>query len=93
LILTDIIMANVALGISTSLYANNSTAFLLQNSHFDNINVIVRDTDKGITLYTGSTGAISVDSWGFGRVTNAARETVFVNGMTISTMNRSTSVL
>ena len=94
LILTDTVMLNVNIGISTSLYADNSTAFLLQNSAFDNVPIIVQESNQNSVLLAGTSGTtVLVDSWGFGQVTSAAGNTGFVNANTISAMNRSAPLL
>ena len=84
---------NTSLGISTSLYADNSTAFLLQNSLFSGVDTIVMNSHANIVLFPGCSGSIQVDSWGFGQVTNATGETGFVNGQMIPSMNRSSSLV
>ena len=67
---------NTSLGISTSLYADNSTAFLLQNSLFSGIGTIVMDSHANIVFFPGGSGSIQVDSWGFGQVTNGEADVV-----------------
>lgn len=94
LALTDFVMLDVQLGIDTSLYADNSTAFFMQNAAFDNVDTIVLDSHANVVLYPGSAGnTILVDSWGFGKVTDAAGETGFVNGANISTPTRAASLV
>jgi hypothetical protein len=77
------IMSNVPLGISTSLYADKFAVFL-QNSIFTNVATLVMNSDTNAVLLLGSpdgsSETLTVDSWGFGQVTNAAGEAGFVNG-------------
>lgn len=75
----------------TTLYADNSTSLLLQNVGFFNTKTAVTDNATGNTLLAGGDKVI-VDSWGFGRVTNATTtggQTFFANGVHIPAMNRS----
>ncbi len=94
LVLTDVSMTSVTLGIDTSLLADNSSAFLLQNGGFTSVNTIILDSAANKVLYPGSaSGTIMVDSWGFGQVANASGETGFVNGQTIATPQRPASLV
>lgn len=86
-------MTNSNLGIKTSLFADNSTAFLLINSKFTNVGTIVRDDERGVTLLAGGTGAIPIDSWGFGRVSDVRGDTTFVNAQNVPTMTRPTPLI
>lgn len=64
-ILVDAIIANTPTGIRTSLYADNSTAVLLQNVGFFNVkDAIVADTRTEPLLAGGN--EVLVPSWGFG---------------------------
>ena len=87
-------MVNVNLGISTSLYADNSTSFLLQNSAFDNVSTIIQDSRSNAVLLPGHPSTkVMVDSWGFGQVTSAAGQTGFVNGQNIAAMTRAAPLI
>jgi hypothetical protein len=78
------LMNNGVTGISTSLFADNSTSFLLQNSRFTNVGAIVRDDFQHTTLLAGGTGTTNVDSWGFGKVSNSTGDIAFVNAHSIA---------
>ncbi|KAK3937477.1 pectate lyase superfamily protein-domain-containing protein [Diplogelasinospora grovesii] len=89
LVLTDISMSSVSLGIKTSLLADNSSAFLLQNALFNDVATIILDSAANVVLYPGASGSsITVDSWGFGQVANASGDAGFINGQVISTPTR-----
>ncbi|KAK4441988.1 pectate lyase superfamily protein-domain-containing protein [Podospora aff. communis PSN243] len=85
---TDMRVSNTPLAVKTSLFADNSTAFVLMNSRFENVPIIVRDDHAATTLLAGSTGVTTVDAWGFGRVTDEECNTAFVNAQNISVMAR-----
>ena len=93
LILTDMLVTNSRLAVKTSLFADNSTAFLLQNSRFTNVATVVRDETNGVTLLAGSSGAVPVDTWGFGRVTDVRGNTTFVNAQSIAAMSPPASLV
>jgi hypothetical protein len=88
LILMDTIIANTPNGIVTSLHAENSTSFLLQNVGFFNVKTAVTDSIAKKTLLAGG-DEVYVESWGFGRITNKNGTGSFVNGVNIPAMNRS----
>ncbi|KAI3538503.1 hypothetical protein CSPX01_09431 [Colletotrichum filicis] len=95
LILVDSIIANTPKGIVTTLYAENSTSFLLQNVGFFNTITAITDNETGNILLNGGNSVV-VDSWGFGRITNAttgAGQTSFVNGEHIAVMERNEGLL
>ncbi|KAI8648701.1 Pectin lyase fold virulence factor [Fusarium keratoplasticum] len=87
LILMDTIIANTPNGIVTSLHAENSTSFLLQNVGFFNVQTAVSDSFAQKTLLAGG-NEVYVDSWGFGRIANKDGASTFVNGAAIPVMNR-----
>ncbi|KAH8672181.1 LysM domain protein [Ilyonectria robusta] len=87
LMLADAIIANTPNGIVTSLHAENSTSLLLQNVGFFNVKTDVADSVAQKTLLPGG-DEVYVDSWGFGRITNKAGTSSFVNGVAIPVMNR-----
>jgi hypothetical protein len=88
LVLVDTVIANTPLGIVTSLFSENSTAFLLQNGLFVNVTTAVLDNVKDMTLLEG--GAITtIDSWGFGLLATSSSNSSFVDGQMIPAMNRS----
>jgi hypothetical protein len=94
LALTDMIVVNANVGIETSLDADYSTSFILQNAAFQGVDNIVIDSAAGQVLYPGDASVvIFVDSWGFGQVANATGETDFVNGNTIQGPPRPTSLV
>ncbi|CAF3635715.1 unnamed protein product [Fusarium graminearum] len=88
LILSDTIIANTPNGIITSLHAENSTSFLLQNVGFFNVRTAVTDSIQKKTLLAGG-NEVYVESWGFGRITNKNGVGTFANGENIPAMNRS----
>jgi hypothetical protein len=88
LILTDTIIANTPNAIVTSLHAENSTSFLLQNVGFFNVKTAVTDVLQKKTLLAGG-DEVYVSSWGFGRITGQDGAGTFVNGEHIPAMNRS----
>lgn len=75
----------------TSLLADNSTAFLVQNCLFEQVDTAIVDNVKGNTLMAGGS-VVQVDSWGFGRVAVSSTDVSFVNGQNIPRMNRSSSL-
>ncbi|KAJ3952539.1 hypothetical protein N0V92_011011 [Colletotrichum tropicale] len=95
LVLVDSIIANTPQGIVTTLFAENSTSFLLQNVGFFNTRAAITDDATGNILLAGG-GEVVVESWGFGRITNAttgAGQTSFANGENIPVMKRSEGLL
>ncbi|KAF3492429.1 LysM domain-containing protein [Arthroderma uncinatum] len=74
LTLVDSLIANTPLGISTSLYGENSTSFLIQNTGFFNVKTAIIDTSKGRVLLNGG-DEVLVDSWGFGLLVNSTEPT------------------
>ncbi|KAK7423089.1 hypothetical protein QQZ08_009256 [Neonectria magnoliae] len=87
LILANTIIANTPNGIVTSLHAENSTSFLLQNVGFFNVETAVADSVAQKTLIAGG-NEVYIDSWEFGRITNKDGAASFVNGVAIPVMNR-----
>ena len=79
------------MGITTTLYGENSTALLLQNVGFDNTQKAIYDQDADYTLLPGGDQTI-LDSWGFGMVDdpNGSR---FVPGNKLLEMNRTDSLV
>ncbi|OBT84881.1 hypothetical protein VE02_05927 [Pseudogymnoascus sp. 03VT05] len=95
LILVDSIIANTPKGIVTTLFADNSTSFLLQNVGFFNTVTAITDDTTGKVLLAGGNEVV-VDNWGFGLVTTATNgdgKTSFANGVRIPVMKRSTALL
>lgn len=93
LLLTDLRMHYVKLAISTSVMSDNSTALLLSNSGFYNVDTIVKDTTQNKVLIAGGTGTKDVASWGFGRVTYADGTTKFLNGAALDAPVRDSSLV
>lgn len=94
LILADTIIANTPNGILTTLLAENSTSFLLQNVGFFNVQgAAIRDTARNQILVPASNQLV-LDSWGFGRINNATGNNgSFVNGANIPAMQRNAALL
>jgi hypothetical protein len=92
LVLVDSIIANTPNGIVTSLQAENSTSFLLQNVGFFNVITAVRDAVTSAILLAGG-NSVHVGSWGFGMVNDASGVGTFVNGANIPAMTRKPELL
>jgi hypothetical protein len=65
LIIMDSLIANTPVGIKTSLLAENSTALLVQNTGFFNVQEAIVDVVSSSTLMNGG-NEVLVDNWGFG---------------------------
>lgn len=91
LLLVDALIANTPNGIITSLLADNSTSFLMQNVGFFNVKTAVQDNVQKREILAGG-NEVLVDNWGFGHINNATGESSFVSGAHIPAANR-TSVL
>ncbi|KAK2750071.1 hypothetical protein FQN57_004563 [Myotisia sp. PD_48] len=91
LILVDSEIYNTPNAIVTSLYAENSTSLLVQNVIFTNVQTAIMDIITGDILMAGG-DTVSVNSWGFGMISNASGIGSFVNGEDIP-MNRSKALL
>jgi hypothetical protein len=85
-------MISGTVGISTSLSAQNSTSFMLQNSRFQNVATVVRDAVQSSVLLAGGSGYTDVDSWGFGKVSATGGATVFVSDDTVAVPVRAASL-
>ncbi|RYP21256.1 hypothetical protein DL767_009308 [Monosporascus sp. MG133] len=95
LVLVDSIIANTPRGIVTTLFAENSTSFLLQNVGFFNTGTAITDDSTGKTILAGG-DKVTVDNWGFGRVTDATTasgQTSFANGVRIPVMKRNAALV
>lgn len=92
LVLVDSMIANTPTGIVTS-YQENSTALLLQNFGFFNVeNAIIDNVENKILMAGGN--EVLVDSWGFGLFSNSSGTTSsFINDQEIPTMNRTALLL
>ncbi|GAM33331.1 hypothetical protein TCE0_004r00154 [Talaromyces pinophilus] len=91
LTLVDVIIANTPTGIITSLYQDNSTAFLLQNVGFFNVQqAIVAETITEPLLADGN--EVLVDSWGFGMYANPSG-TFFAQQSDLATMERKAALV
>jgi hypothetical protein len=89
----DSIVANTPVGIITSLYQENSTSPLLQNTAFYNVQTAIREDRQASTLLAGG-NEVMVDLWGFGLLVNSINATsTFINGAALPALNRSTSLL
>lgn len=91
LILMDALIVNATNGIVTSLFAENSTSFLLQNSVFRDVTTAVLDSAQGTEILAGG-AAFGVESWGFGRVATSSTNSTFYNGQDIPVMERPVSL-
>ncbi|TVY68502.1 Glucan 1,3-beta-glucosidase [Fusarium oxysporum f. sp. cubense] len=83
----------VSVAVSTSVMSDNSTALLLSNSGFYNVDTIVQDAFKNQVLLRGGKGTVNVDTWGFGRVTSANGTTAFHNGANLDSPVRKDSLV
>lgn len=92
LIVADSLIANTPTGIVTSLYDENSTALLVQNTGFFNVKDAVVDDVLPKTLVAGG-NEVFLDNWGFGMLSTEPGVSQFANGQTIPVMNRTTSLL
>ncbi|KAF4153480.1 hypothetical protein CNMCM6069_000690 [Aspergillus lentulus] len=90
LIILDAVIAFTKTGIVTSLFAENSTSFLLQNAAFISVDTAILDNVKSKTLLSGGP-YVAVESWGFGQVTSRTTS-AFMNGQNIPAMNRSSAL-
>ncbi|OBT56198.1 hypothetical protein VE04_02872 [Pseudogymnoascus sp. 24MN13] len=86
LVLIDAIIANTYVGITTSLFQENSTALLLQNVGFFGVNAAVYEEATLQTILAGG-DEVTLESWGFGLV-NTVDGSQFVNGGNIPTAQR-----
>ncbi|EKJ74240.1 hypothetical protein FPSE_05537 [Fusarium pseudograminearum CS3096] len=91
--MTDLRFHYVKVAVSTSIMADNSTALLLSNSGFYNVDTIVEDASKKQVLLRGGKGTVNVDTWGFGRVTSANGTSAFHNGATLDSPVRNSSLV
>ena len=92
LIVTDALIANTPKGIVTSVYSENSTALLVQNTGFFNVQDAFVDNVLGTTLVAGG-DQVFLDNWGFGMVTSESGVSGFVNGQAIPAMNRTAALI
>lgn len=68
-VLVDAVTANTLSGTLTSLYSTNSTAFLLQNVEFYNIEKAIMAERRADPILAGGGGGendVRIDAWGFG---------------------------
>lgn len=91
MVLVDTLIQNTPIGVRTTLYQENSTSFLIQNTAFKNVSTAVIEDTLGKTLLAGGS-VVNVDSWGFGRITDE-QGSRFVNGDNIPVMNRTASLV
>ncbi|KAL3478251.1 pectin lyase-like protein [Aspergillus californicus] len=87
LMVLDAVFAFTKTAIVTSLHAENSTSFLLQNAQFLGVDTAVKDSVQDRTLLAGGLQVV-VGSWGFGLVASTSTNSVFYNGDEIPAMNR-----
>ncbi|KAL6229265.1 hypothetical protein BDW75DRAFT_249917 [Aspergillus navahoensis] len=92
LILTDALIANTPSGIVTSLYAENSTSLLVQNTGFFNVKDAIVDEVLSKTLVAGG-DEVFLDNWGFGMLSTESGSSRFINGQSIPSLNRTTFLL
>jgi hypothetical protein len=91
LVLVDAIIANTPTGIITSLFDENSTSLLIQNTGFFNVESAVVDNVKNKVLLAGGDSVIK-KSWGFGMFSDTTGESFFANAVDIPAMNRTDSL-
>lgn len=89
--MVDAIIANTPTDITTTLYNENSTAWLLQNVGFYNTQNAIMDDNLNKALIPGGDQTI-LDSWGFGMV-NDPQGARFVSGTNLLAMSRSSSLV
>ncbi|KAJ8150769.1 hypothetical protein LV165_007523 [Aspergillus fumigatus] len=65
-VLVDAVTANTPSGTLTSLYSTNSTAFLLQNVEFYNIEKAIMAERRADPILAGGGNDVLIDAWGFG---------------------------
>jgi hypothetical protein len=92
LIITDSLIANTPTGILSSLHAENSTALLVQNTGFFNVQRAIVDDVLSKTLVDGG-DEVFIDNWGFGMLSTESGVSHFANGVQIPSMNRTASLL
>ncbi|KAK2742694.1 hypothetical protein FQN57_005149 [Myotisia sp. PD_48] len=92
LTVVDSVIANTATGIITSLYNENSTSVLIQNTGFFNVKTAILEDVKNQVLLKGG-NEVMVDSWGFGLLVNSTSTSKFVNGQSIPVMERNETLL
>ncbi|KAH1859176.1 hypothetical protein KXX55_003898, partial [Aspergillus fumigatus] len=64
-VLVDAVTANIPSGTLTSLYSTNSTAFLLQNVEFYNIEKAIMAERRADPILAGGGGTpVRMDEWG-----------------------------
>lgn len=94
MLITDSIFSNLQVGISTTLVAENSTSFLIQNTKFGTCGVSIQDAQLGTALIAGTQAYMLIDSWGFGKIVSAGSSTgTFQNGNSIPAANRTQALL
>lgn len=91
LILLDTVFAFTKTAILTSLMAENSTSFLLQNANFVQVDTAIKDNVQNRVLMAGGKH-VTVESWGFGLLETGSTDSTFVNGQHIPSANRSNSL-
>jgi hypothetical protein len=64
--LVDASISNTPTGIAATLIKPNSTALLLQNVGFLNMQKVVLDTNLNYVSIPGGAAKTTIDSWGFG---------------------------
>ncbi|KAI8649290.1 hypothetical protein NCS57_01465700 [Fusarium keratoplasticum] len=92
LVLADSIIANTQNGIVTLLHAENVTSLLVQNVGFFNVKTAISDSAENRVLLGGG-DEVHLDSWGFGKITDAKGISKFVNGERVPAMNRTEELL
>lgn len=89
----DLSIQNTPVGIQTSLFDANSTALLIQNAYLFNVPKAVTNDVSNSVLLSGSSGATTIASWGFGMITSASGIGSFATAQNIPTMERATALL
>ncbi|TGO77641.1 hypothetical protein BELL_0097g00130 [Botrytis elliptica] len=93
LTLLDLVIENTPIGIETSLFSTNSTSLLIENAYLNNVSQVVTNNQNAHTLLAGSSDVTTIDSWGFGMMTNASGVENFASAQKISQMSRSASLV
>ncbi|TGO33454.1 hypothetical protein BHYA_0245g00070 [Botrytis hyacinthi] len=91
--LLDLTIEDTPIGIETSLFSMNSTALLIENAYFKNVLRIVTNKQNTNTLLDGSTGVATIDSWGFGQMTNSSGVRTLASAQSIPPMSLSASLV
>ncbi|TGO46551.1 hypothetical protein BCON_0318g00010 [Botryotinia convoluta] len=93
LTLLDLVIENTPIVIETSLFSTNSSSLLIENAYLNNVSKVVTNNQNAHILLAGSADVTTIDSWGFGMLTNASGVGTFASAQKISLMSRSASLV